>query len=426
MLINGGLSAFKGKRVLLLQGPLGPFFNRLASDLKRAGATVIKINFNGGDWLFFSKGSIAFRGRHEEWPAFLERVLVERQIDTVLLFGDCRPLHVMAREIAIGRGIGVGVFEEGYVRPDYITLEQYGVNGYSTIPRNPKFYLNGATSLIPQSIEVRKTFWHAAWWAILYYQASAILWPIFRHYEHHRPLTIWEGLYWLRSAWYKYYFSRKEKGAEEEMASTLVGRYFLVPLQVHNDSQLYVHSNFESVEVFIEFVIASFAKFAPADTHLFIKHHPMDRGHHNYSQVINDLVEIHSVHDRVRYIHDQHLPTLLEHARGVVLVNSTVGLSALHHATPLMVCGDAIYDIPGLTFQGALDEFWNEANISTVDTELYLRFRNYLIKHTQLNGNFYRRLNIANSCTGMIWPTAIEEQVIADTENDGLGEFVSS
>src|SRR5207253_3330067 len=43
--------ALRGKRVLLLQGPVGPFFRRLAARLRAAGAEVHKVNFNGGDGL---------------------------------------------------------------------------------------------------------------------------------------------------------------------------------------------------------------------------------------------------------------------------------------------------------------------------------------------------------------------------------------
>lgn len=425
-MIKGGLSAFKDKRVLLLQGPLGPFFRRLGRDLTRAGAQVFKIDFNGGDWLFSPAGAIAFRGVREEWPAFFEQVLIERKIDMVLLFGDCRPMHSMAHEIAARRGIEIGVFEEGYVRPDYITLERFGVNGHSQIPRNPVFYLNTPKIDVPPTIDVGNTFWHTAWWAVLYYIASALLWPIFRHYEHHRPLTIWEGLPWVRSIWRKHYFARKEQGIQAELASTLAEQYFLVVLQVHNDAQVRVHSDFESIEAFIDTVVSSFARYAPRDTHLVIKHHPMDRGYHDHSRLISELTRLHGVPGRVRYIHDQHLPTLLEHARGVVLVNSTVGLSALYHGTPLMACGTAIYDMQGLTYQGPLDDFWKKIEDHPVDPELFLRFRNYLIERTQLNGNFYRRLDIAGSCAGLVWATSDEELDIVDSADEEARQSVSS
>src|SRR5512135_2946431 len=109
------MKSFADKRVLMLQGPVGPFFSRLARDLESMGARVSKVNFNGGDWLFSPKGPVNFRGRIEDWPDFFERLLDALSIDVVFLFGDCRRIHTIAREIARRRGVVVGVFEEGYV-----------------------------------------------------------------------------------------------------------------------------------------------------------------------------------------------------------------------------------------------------------------------------------------------------------------------
>ncbi len=67
-MIEKGISTFRGERVLLLQGPVGPFFRRLADDLTRAGAQVFKVNFNGGDWLFYQNGAFNYHGRLEDWP----------------------------------------------------------------------------------------------------------------------------------------------------------------------------------------------------------------------------------------------------------------------------------------------------------------------------------------------------------------------
>ena len=419
MIVNG-LAGFKGRRVLLLQGPLGPFFRRLARDLTAAGAEVSKIDFNGGDWLFSQVGAIAFRGTRAAWPVFFEQVLDERQIDMVLLFGDCRPLHSAAHDIAVARGIDLGVFEEGYVRPDYITLERFGVNGHSRISRSPVFYLNTPKTDVAATVDVGNTFWYAAMWEMLYYQASVLLRPWFRHYQHHRPLSMGESLPWLRGTWRKHVFARKEKGVQATLSSTLSKQYFLVALQVHNDAQLHVHSGFGSVPNFIETVVSSFARLGPFGTHLVIKQHPLDRGYHDHSQLVDALARSLGVVNRVRYIHDQHLPTLLEHARGVVLINSTVGLSALSHGTPLKVCGTAIYDMQGLTFQGPLDDFWQHASDLTVNPELYLRFRNYMIEQTQLNGSFYRRLDIDGSAAGLVWAVVAKEPDSGDPANEEL------
>ncbi|MCC7007172.1 MAG: capsular biosynthesis protein [Ottowia sp.] len=414
-MINGGLSAFSGKRILLLQGPLGPFFRRLGRDLVEAGAHVIKIDFNGGDWLFSPSNSIAFRDSLVEWPVFFEKIIIEHKIDRVFLFGDCRPLHLIAHEIAGQHNIDVSVFEEGYLRPDYVTLEQFGVNGNSQISRSPDFYTDRQSPTALVAKEVGNTFWYAAGWAVLYYIASVLLSPYYRHYRHHRPLALSEGWVWIKSAWRKFKYQLKERGQQFALSTSLRKQFFLVPLQVQNDAQMHAHSDFESVENFIAWTISSFSQYAPADTLLVIKHHPMDRGYHDYTQAITKLTQDHGIEDRVRYIHDQNLPTLLACARGVVVVNSTVGLSALHHSTPLKVCGTAIYDMKGLTYQGTLDTFWACAPNETVDTILLECFRNNLVKHTQLNGSFYKRLDCAVSHSGLIWTTAVANNVVAPT-----------
>lgn len=402
-MINEGLSVFKGKNVLLLQGPMGPFFRRLARDLQWAGAQVCKVDFCGGDWLFSPAGSIPFRGRIEDWPEFLRQLLRERKIDVVLLFGDCRPMHRLAHEVAHWNGLEIGVFEEGYVRPDYITLERFGVNGYSLLPRSPIFYLQTPPPAVPPARMVGRSFWYAAGWATLYYLASAILYPWFRHYQHHRPLTPLEAIPWVRSLWRKMAYTVKEGRVLRRLTADWSDKYYFVPLQVHNDAQVRVHSRFDSVEDFIQQVMESFACHAPEYSHLVFKHHPMDRGYHNYTGFINQRAGSLGIAGRVIYIHDQHLPTLFDHALGVVVANSTVGLSALDHGLPVKACRSAIYDMEGLTFQGELDDFWHAALTESPNNELLLRFRSYLIKHTQLNGNFYRRLNIPGSNAGLVW-----------------------
>lgn len=407
-MIREGLSAFKGKRIVLLQGPVGPFFKRLAKDLQQAGAVVHKINFNGGDWAFFSDNAHHFRGGAKDWPAYFENYLAAYEIDTVLLFGDCRPLHRAAHEIATRKKIEIGVFEEGYVRPDYVTLELHGVNGNSTIPRDPRFYMQSMPEDKVTTYSVGNTFWFAAVWAILYYTASTFAFPFFHRYRHHRPLGMREGFPWILGALRKIYYKKVEKGIEQELTSRLSRKYFLVPLQVHNDAQVHIHSDFESISTFIASVITSFAKHAPSDTHLIIKHHPMDRAYRDYNDLIGLLASTHRIEKRVRYIHDQHLPSLLSHARGAVVINSTVGLSALDHGTPLKVCGNAIYDMQGLTFQASLDKFWRAATRTRIDTELLERFQNYLITHTQLNGSFYRRLSLPFSHSGLVWTSKIK------------------
>jgi hypothetical protein len=119
------------------------------------------------------------------------------------------------------------------------------------------------------------------------------------------------------------------------------------------------------------------------------------------------LSEGYGLQGRLLYVHDLHLPHVLPHARGVVVVNSTVGLSALLHEVPVKVCGRAIYDIPGITYSGRLKNFWKEAPLHKPDPAVFEGFRAYLIEHTQLNGSMYKRLPIEGSRAGVVWSPAL-------------------
>jgi len=389
-MIARGIHAFRGKGVLLLQGPVGPFFCRLAYDLELAGARVYKVNFNAGDWLFQRRNAFSFRGEMAEWPEWLEALLERLGIDVVLLFGDCRPIHVAASEVAMRRGLEVGVFEEGYLRPHYITFERHGVNGNSHVPRTPEFYLDQPETTRPRSKDLGNTYWHMALWAFLYFTVGSFGRPWFPRYVHHRRLAFAEAWPWARAGWRKVQYGVQQRGVLERLCSEWDKQFFLVPLQVFNDSQLFAHSEFECIEQFVEQVIDSFAREAPRDCALVIKHHPMSRGYVNYEALIGRFALERGITRRCFYIHDQHLPTLLKHARGAVVVNSTTGLQALHHRVPVKALGDAIYDMPGLCYQGRLDTFWKEAPDHAPDIEQLRRFVAYLIARSQLEGSFYK------------------------------------
>lgn len=380
----------RGRRVLLLQGPVGPCFQRLADALLERGAELIhKINFNGGDAAFYPEGE-PYTGTLDDWPAHLAAVCDRLGIDAIVLFGDCRPVHAGVSEVAGERGILVHVLEEGYFRPAYVTCETGGANGYSSIPSDPEFYKK--RELPPEATPApppRFAYWIMAWWATLYYVACHLQRDSFPHYQHHRTLYLWkEAGRWVRGACRKWIFRIAELGIAKHLASSR-RPFFLVPLQVHNDAQVVVHSPYADVPAFIEQVIGSFAEHAPPQARLVIKHHPMDRAYTDYTWLIKRLAQRHRLGRRVVYIHDQHLPTLLDACHGAIVINSTVGLSAIHQGVATKVMGKAFYDFAGLTFQGSLHAFWGAAGRSSPDPALYRNFRRWVIAQTQANDNFY-------------------------------------
>lgn len=390
-------------KALLLQGPVGPFFRRLALDLERQGLQVYKVNFNGGDTFFYRRlGTLHFTGELQEWPAYLEHLLIELSIDQIYLFGDCRAYHIVARDVASRLGVQVFVFEEGYLRPDYITLEKEGVNGFSRLPQDPQDYYAAPELSSKTRVRVGHSFIWVAVYAQLYYIASRLSWR-YPHYVHHRPLNVFgEGSKWILSGGLKLWFRVSERVMKLRLATKLAGKYFLVPLQVHCDMQITCHSSYASVEQFIVQLIHSFAANAPPGNYLVFKHHPLDRGYRNYSGLIRQESKVSDVEQRVLYVHDLPLPSLFQNARGTVVVNSTAAISSIHHGIPVKVMGKAIYDLPGLTNQAPLAQFWKHPEAP--DKELYRRFRAYLIANTQINGNFYKRLPNTRNALGVIWP----------------------
>jgi capsular polysaccharide export protein len=378
------------RRTLLLQGPMGPFFERLAKTLRAHGQQVWKVNFNAGDDLFFrGEEVIEFREDMDLWPARLRRLVAELRLDAIVLFGQSRRMHQAAITEAEALGVTVFVFEEGYVRPDYVTLEVGGVNAASSLPRNPAFYRDLNAEPLPAPLPTGQSFSTVAAAAIAYSVARAVGHARYPHYRHHRSIApVSQGLKWAHGAWRKWWY----RFAEREMQGFLAApeqhkRFFLVPLQVYNDSQIRRHSRYKSVPAFIREVLTSFAAHAPGDQLLVFKHHPLDRPYNDYTRLIARESRLLGIDARVHYIHDQHLPTLLKHATGVVTVNSTTGLQALYHGTPVIPLGECMYAIEGLVHPGPLDSFW--ANPGPVDAELFQRFRTYLVRETQLNASFY-------------------------------------
>jgi capsular polysaccharide export protein len=375
------------RRVLLLQGPNGPFFFRLARRLEALGAEVTKVHFNGGDALFWPRrGAIHFRAPMSGWETFVAELLVCRHVEAIVLFGQFRRHHVTAMQVARQLGIAIYVFEEGYIRPWWITLERGGVNADSPLANLDVHTLPTPPEAAPAQ-QFRFAFAKMAVYSFLYFLAGTVLRRAYPHYVHHRPFRYGKLIPWLRSGLRKWLYRITERRTIRSLLGQASGRYFLAPLQLQSDSQFRHHSSLSGNEEFIAKAIDSFATHAPPEAKLAFKHHPMERGHAHYGRLIADLSDRHGIRDRVVYIHDGHLPSLLAHARGVVVVNSTTGLQALHHGKPVHVCGRAFYAKPGLVSTESLDEFWRRP--TPPDPVLVRRFLQTVLHLSQINASFY-------------------------------------
>ena len=381
--------------VLFLQGPLGPFFRRLAQHFSAAGCDTHKINFNGGDRFYSGADHVLdYSGTPEGWPSFLQHYLLENDIKAVFLLGDCRFYHRAAKPICDQLGVAFMVFEEGYLRPDTITLESGGVNALSALDVSVERIQATEKCSVKAPVGMGATMSRRVLYAALYYWAAFFTRWRFPHYQHHRAFhPVREGACWIRGYIRKQLVKPSDRKIHKLLTGQFSQRFVLVPLQVHDDSQKIYHSDYGSVEAFITEMMLSFRYHGGAGQVLCFKHHPMDRGYTHYGKAIKKLTRQLGLEGRVFYCHDNSLPELYHHAFGVITVNSTVGLSALLHGLPVKAMGKAMYDLPGLTHQGSLDAFWQ--NPQPVDRDLFNRFHSLLFQKTQVNGSFFKYADIS-------------------------------
>lgn len=389
---NGQVSSQEPPKrtVLLLQGLMGPLFRRLGQGLMAAGHTVHKVNFNGGDRLFWRlSNGIDYRGSLEDWPAKFEQMLQDLGVTDVVLFGDCRDHHMPAARVCREKDVPLHVFEEGYIRPDWVTLELGGVNGHSSLPRDPAWYRETAAALppIPPHAQVPASFRRRATEGLLYNAADVFTRWYYPHWNNHRP---WhpavEGMGWFRKL-----RRRKER---EQRSGELLARleassdpYFLFPLQLDSDAQIRLHSPFAGVASAIRTVVESFARHAPANVRLVVKEHPLDNGVRNWEQETADMATLFGVADRVDYLSWGDIVPITKGARGMVTINSTSGTFGLALGVPVVVLGHAVYDVPDLTCQDGLDAFWT--NPVPPDMETFAAYRRVLIERCLIPGGFF-------------------------------------
>jgi capsular polysaccharide export protein len=389
------------RRFLFLQGPIGPFFSRLAQRLSRDGHAVHRINLHGGDRLFWRlPGAFDFQGGAADWPQFFSECLSHWHVTDVLLFGDCRPLHRAAIEVATARGIPVHVFEEGYLRPNWVTLEEGGVNANSSLPRALEDYRQAAASMAPWSggVSVRNSFARRAAEDVLYHSAMVLAQRWYPGYHTHRPWHPYEEYAHAAGRFLRRPLAKRRLA---RIARDFVARaqpFYLFPLQLNADVQIRHHFSSGCMQSAIELVIASFARSAPEEALLVLTEHPLETGVIDLGSFARQCARAAGIESRLRYLEGGSPRDFVRLCRGMITVNSTMGLVGMDCGVPVVALGRAVYALPGLTFQGELDEFWQGA--APADPELLEAFRRVIVARTQVNGGFYSDSAIAMAVQG--------------------------
>lgn len=231
------------------------------------------------------------------------------------------------------------IFVERAPLPGRITVDPHGVNAASSLPRDAAFYLD---------------------WAQATPRPAGPGW---------RQLG---GSLVARA-------SRRAGIAQGKADSTLSGRPFLFcPLQVPDDTQVTRFAGWcGGMDGFLG-ALSDAVAHLPDGWHLRLKEHPSSK--RSLAPALTDMQARHGA----RVVIDNTTDTFeqVAAARGVVTLNSSVGLQAFFHDKPVIVMGEALFRIPGVISPadgpGQLGQLFAHPGDLGFDVDLRDAFMRYL------------------------------------------------
>jgi capsular polysaccharide export protein len=386
-------NAASDRRFLLLQGPHGPFFSRLGMALRTTGAQTWRVSFNAGDAFFWSDKAtlLPFEKTQKEWPEIFAQICKDKGITDLVLYGDTRHIHAIALDHARKIGIRTHIFEEGYLRPYWITYERSGTNGRSRLVH---LSLAEMKQTLKQSdVDLREIPSH---WGDMrqhvFYGALYHWFVMFanRHYpsfKPHRKLTVAEEFRLYLRRFLLMPFQTVERWSATRRIKRGGFPYHLALLQLEHDTNFQIHSPLSSMSEFVEFTIGGFAKGAPPHHHLVFKAHPLENGSIPLRSLIKTRAKDAGVLDRVHYVRGGKLAHLLDDAHSAITINSTAGQQVLWRGLPLKALGTSVYSKPEFVSRQPISDFF--ANPTQPNHKDYIAYRTFLLETSQVPGSYY-------------------------------------
>lgn len=394
------------RRFLFLQGPHGHFFAQLAAALGEAGHSVVSIGSNRGDQHYWPHRDSyhRFDAPQAAWRNYLSGFMARHRITDLVVYGDTRPLHRIARIEAEKRAIRIHCFEEGYLRPYWITYERGGSNGNSVLMSLPRQVYETSDATEPGDRAGQSgrwgALWHHTWYGCIYHANILFLNRSYPHFESHRESSVLRE--WLLHC--KRLALMPARMIERRIKTRrLLGRgrpFHVFMLQLPHDASVTHHGQISNWQNLLADVIGGFSKGAPGHHLLVFKSHPLDDEREPLARLIVQTAKTFGVQNRVMVIPAGKLGALLDHATSALTVNSTAGQQALFRGMPLKAYGRAIYGRPELVSDQATADFF--ADPKAPDQRAYQNFRNYLLATSQIKGDFYTRAGRAAAIRNVI------------------------
>ncbi|MFO6465819.1 capsule biosynthesis protein [Jannaschia sp. KMU-145] len=381
------------RRFLFLQGPHGPFFHHLGRLLRAAGCEAWRVGFNRGDDAFwFHRDSyIAFQDAPEAWPAAFARIVETRGITDLVIYGDVRAIHAEAVAEAKARGLTVHVFEEGYLRPWWISYERDGSNAHSRLMTKTVPEMQAALAQLDLDLPDAPAHWgdmrHHVFYGALYHWFVVSRPGAYRAYRPHRDITVLKEFRLYLRRLVTMPFTALERRWKTRRIVHGGFPYHLCLMQLEHDASFQAHSPYASMTEFLTEVIAGFAAGAPSHHHLVLKAHPLEDGRAPVKATVARLVAEYGLRDRVHYLRGGKLAGLMNEARSAITVNSTAAQQALWRGLPVLALGRSVYSKPEFVSDQSVEAFF--ADPERPDSRAYRDYRHYLLETSQVAGGFY-------------------------------------
>ncbi|MCF2649128.1 hypothetical protein [Niallia circulans] len=328
---------------------------------------------------------------------FLKDYVKENEVSAFVLWNDTFMFECIAKKFAANMEIPTLIFEAGLFRPNTITFDKMGINYGNSVPRNPDYYRNlidkediKNTKLdnVEKNFELKlpKLNRIDIKDRLVDYANQSIM------KRELRLETIFESPFEkLRRLIKKNYLKRTIRTNEN---IKLPENYIFVPFQVHDDSQILLHSPYlKTMENLVEFVdkeIRIYNKKYKQNLYILFKEHPADFGRVNYSK----LYKKYSDNKYFIFLKSGDTNTIIDNSKMVMTINSTVGIEALLKNKPVITLGNAFYNIQGIVENYNSEKKLHEIiyNISSKskkqDEILLSNFLYYLKNEYQLKGNW--------------------------------------
>ena len=378
----------RGRRFLFLQGPHGPFFDRLRAALEDRGATCLRLIVQGGDGAFWRGARLPWRDGLSAWADRAGGIMADEGITDLVLYGASRPGHAAALAAARPLGIVPHCFEEGYLRPWWATYERGGTNGTS---RLMDLTIADMAAALPRGAppEPAPARWgdlraHVAWSAASHLATLAGPSP---GWPPHRDLPLGAEIRLALAQAVRLPLSAPRRRLVAARALKDPRPIHVALMQLAHDASFRDHGPFPDQKAFVRTVIRAFAEGAPPGDRLVFRAHPLEDGRDRPAAAIRAAARAAGIAPRVSFLTAGWLAPLLDRARSAVTVNSTSAEQALWRGLPVAALGRAVYGKPELVSDQPLAAFF--ADPRPPDADAYLTWRRFLLATSQLPGGFY-------------------------------------